>query len=543
LHTTKKILSLLKTAFAVLFFTSFAFSQPNIAILYSGLTQAQSDEQSQKIIEAITSLELFFMQDKISYKVIYDDDLKSGIADDFDILILPSVETINETEFNSLQEFLTNGKSIINLGSQLRNPLNESNEFYNLQTLFGLSNLKKLESEDLSFIHTLPLNIFWKSGTNDDGVLRISAKNHPLLIEAEKYDNFSSGFIISKTENHLNRTSIIQGTIGNGRFLWTGFGINDLAGGKEDNIEFQNLIKGAIEWMDNKPDVYLTNFPDSFSSPIILTIKYNNALEPELIDVLLSKKFTPHLIVDQGIKISQEILSRFNEDEIILDFSNSNLSDRDSSNSIKKYLGAFNLEYGFNIKTILVNKSAVKNIDAKYLREIDINKILILTEVCGLPEMESNGLLYIPYSDNQKYSKSNNGIQFINYIPKINCEKNTEDNLLTNLNLLSAQNYHFISLNRARDWWIVRNNLKCEIKLLLENSIEIFASNNNSVEVDNIKLFLNPGESFKQNGFSITSNNTPLDYYYEKSNGAIVINLNKLYPNSVKKILISFSEN
>jgi hypothetical protein len=157
--------------------------------------------------------------------------------------------------------------------------------------------------------------------------------------------------------------------------------------------------------------------------------------------------------------------------------------------------------------------------------------------------MESGGLLFIPFADNQKYSKSNNELQFINYIPKINCDENTEDDLLTDLNLLSSQDHHFISLNVARGWWIIKNNLKCEIKYLPENSIELFVSNNNPVEVDNIKSFLNPGGSFKQKNISITSDNLLLDYNYENSSGAIVINLNKLNPNSIKKIMVNLLEN
>jgi hypothetical protein len=483
------------------------------------------------------------MQDKISYEVIYDDELEFGIADDFDILILPSVEYINEAEFNSLQEFLTSGKSIINIGSQLKYAANEFNEFYNLQTLFGLSNLKKLETDDLSFTHTVSLNFLRNPKFKGDGILRISTTNHPMIIEDADDNSISSGFVISKTENNLNKTSIIQRAIGNGKFLWTGFGINDLVGGKDDNIEFQNFIKSTIEWMDTKPDVYLTDFPDQFSFPIVVTIKYNNALELELIDVLQSKKFTLHLIVDPGIKISKEILHRFNQAEIILDLSNYNLKDKDYSNSIKNYLDAFHFEYGFNIENILIDKSVSDSIDGRFLREFEFDKILVRAEVCGLPEIESDGLLFIPFAVSQKYSKSNNEIQFINYTPKLNCDKNTEDELLTDLNLLSSQNYHFISLISVRDWWIIKNNLKCEIKSLLENSIELSVSNNNPVEVDNIKLFLNAGGGFTQKNISIVSNNASLDYNYENSSGAIVIKINKLDPNSVKKIMVSFSEN
>jgi len=543
LSNTKKISSLLKISCTILFLTSLSFSQPKIAILYSGLTEKQSNEQSQKIIEDITTLELFFIQDKISYEVIYDDELESGINDDLDILILPSVEIINEAEFKSLQEFLASGKSIINIGSQLKYIANEFNEFYNLQTLFGLSNLKKLETEDLSFLHTLPLNFFPDPKIKGDGILRISTKNHPLIIEEDNYNNISTGFVFSKIKNSFNKNSIIQGVMGNGKFLWTGFGINDLVGGKDDNAEFQDFIRSTIDWMDTKPDVYLANFPDQFSYPLILTIKYNNALEPKLIDVLQSKKFSPHLIVDPTAKISKEVLSRFNKDEIILDLSSYNLRDQDFSNSIKKYLDAFNLEYGFNIETILVDQFVIDSIDERYLREFNFDKILVHSQVCGLPEIGANGLLYIAFADNQKYSKSDNQIQFINYTPKIDCEKNIEDDLLADLNLLGLQNYHFVSLTTARDWWIIKNNLKCEINNLLENSIEIFVSNNNPVEVDNIKLILNPAGSYKQKNISITSNNALLDYNYESSSGAIVINLDKLYSNSIKKILVSFLEN
>ena len=177
------------------------------------------------------------------------------------------------------------------------------------------------------------------------------------------------------------------------------------------------------------------------------------------------------------------------------------------------------------------------------MREFNFDKVLVHSQVCGLPEIGDNGLMYIAFADNQKYPKSNNEIQFFNYTPKINCEKNTEDDLLADLNLFSSQNYNFISLSAARDWWIIKNNLKCEIKYLLENSIELFVSNNNPVEVNNIKLFFNSGRNSMPKNVSITSNNKLLDYDYENSSGAIAINLDKLYPNSIKKILISFSEN
>ena len=90
------------------FFTisSLSTAQVKIAVLYSKLSEQHSPNNSQNIIEEITSWELFLMQNKIPYKVIYDDDLESGIEDEFDILILPSVELISKTEMEELKKFL-----------------------------------------------------------------------------------------------------------------------------------------------------------------------------------------------------------------------------------------------------------------------------------------------------------------------------------------------------------------------------------------------------------------------------------------------------
>ena len=126
-------------------------AQPKIAILYSELTEKVDNSNSNKVIDAITAWELFLMQDKIPYSVIYDDDLESGIDDEFDILILPTVNFISNEQMEELQNFLASGKSIISTGSKLFYQENILDEYQNLETLFGLSNIKAMDSDNLSF--------------------------------------------------------------------------------------------------------------------------------------------------------------------------------------------------------------------------------------------------------------------------------------------------------------------------------------------------------------------------------------------------------
>ena len=191
-----------------------ASAQTKIAILYSGYTEKFTDNNSPKVIDQITIWELFLMEEKIPYVVIYDRDLESGISDDFDILILPSVNSISLEELKSMKEFLDEGKSILSVGSKLS--LDENGVFNgsgNLNELFGIKSEEYI-GEQLSFFNHLNFNPIFYNNNKFDGVLQISTKNLPMICDIQTLKNPLLGYMKINGYNRI-------WDCGNSVWVWT----------------------------------------------------------------------------------------------------------------------------------------------------------------------------------------------------------------------------------------------------------------------------------------------------------------------------------
>lgn len=538
LQNIGKIFFVLFILSAFLFPQGIIVSQPRIAILYSELTEKIDYSNSNKIIDVITAWELFLMQENIPYAVIYDDDLESGIEDDFDILILPSVKYISDNQFEELQKFLGNGGSIISSGSKLFFRQNGLNEYQNLESLFGLSNLEATPSDNISFLHSIIPNHLNQFKLDGEIVLQITNKNQALFCDVIKNNTSAYGYIFNNKEANANKSSLIYGTVGTGRFLWTGFDINDVIGGSEDLWEFKRLILNSLNWMDKKTDIYIENFTESLSSPVIVNLQYNNALEPELIDVLQKNNIKPNLIVNSDQRVLKEIINNFSSDEIILDLSQNNLLTPSAASVL---IDNFNKEYSVSLSTIIVQKQFLKNIDLNLIQTAGINKVLYIEQVPGIPKYINKDFLSIPFVNFGSDPTSSNVINFLNYNPKVDCEVNAEDELLEKINQLKSQQFNFITLNELAKWWNVRERITYEIKIISDTEMELLVTNKSSVVINGLNIFLNITNKIDRKTLTISLNNSLLEYYFDNTSGAVVIRLDKIPPSSLSKIKINFT--
>lgn len=538
LKSIEKIFFVLFILSAFLFPQGIIVSQPRIAILYSELTEKIDYSNSNKIIDVITAWELFLMQEHIPYLVIYDDDLESGIEDDFDILILPSVKYISDNQFEELQKFLSNGGSIISSGSKLFFRQNGLNEYQNLESLFGLSNLEATPSDNISFLHSIIPNHLNQFKLDGEIVLQITNKNQALFCDVIKNNTSAYGYIVNNKEANSNKSSIIYGTVGAGRFLWTGFDINDVIGGSGDLWEFKRLILNSLNWMDNKTDIYIENFTESLSSPVIVNLQYNNALEQGLIDVLQKNNIKPNLIVNSDQRVLKEIINNFSSDEIILDLSQNNLLTPSAASVL---IDNFNKEYSVSLSTIIVQKQFLKNIDLNLIQTAGINKVLYIEQVPGIPKSINKDFLSIPFVNFGYDPTSSNVINFLNYNPKVDCEVNAEDELLEKINQLKSQQFNFITLNELAKWWNVRERITSEIKIISDTEMELLVANKSSVVINGLNIFLNITNKIDRKTLTISLNNSLLEYYFDNTSGAVVIRLDKIPPSSLSKIKINFA--
>ncbi len=538
LKSIEKIFFVLFILSAFLFPQGIIVSQPRIAILYSELTEKIDYSNSNKIIDVITAWELFLMQENIPYAVIYDDDLESGIEDDFDILILPSVKYISDNQFEELQKFLGNGGSIISSGSKLFFLQNRLSEYQNLEALFGLSNLEATPSDNITFLHSIIPNHLNQFKLDGEIVLQITNKNQALFCDIIKNNTSAYGYIVNNKEANSNKSSIIYGTVGAGRFLWTGFDIHDVIGGSGDLWEFKRLLLNSLNWMDNKTDIYTENFIENLSSPVIVNLQHNNALEPELIDVLQKNNIKPNLIVNSDQRVLKEIINNFSSDEIILDLSQNNLLTPSAASVL---IDNFNKEYSVSLSTIIVQKQFLKNIDLNLIQTAGINKVLYIEQVPGIPKSINKDFLAIPIVNFGSDPTSSNVINFLNYNPKVDCEVNAENELLEKINQLKLQQFNFITLNELAKWWNVRERITSEIKIISDTEMELLVANKSSVVINGLNIFLNITNKIDRKTLTISLNNSLLEYYFDNTSGAVVIRLDKIPPSSLSKIKINFA--
>jgi hypothetical protein len=289
--------------------------------------------------------------------------------------------------------------------------------------------------------------------------------------------------------------------------------------------------------MADKPDVYVENFEVSTSSPIICTVQYNNALKPELIDVLHTNNVRPIILVSADQIISKELLEKFDSNEIVLDLS---VVKDFTQNNLTEWINNFNINYKMNLTTILVDKDYLDLKDLNSIKQNEIENVLYTKQTFGLPKLIGDNILTIPFTKNSETLYSRNCLNFLYYNPKFNCKTNPEDEFVEEVNQLKINKYNFISLNSLKNWWEARDKITSQISLISENEIEILISNKNSVEVNNLKVYLNINNKIDKKSLIISFKDSPLDYHFDEITGIVEMMLDSIRPNSVNKIKLSF---
>lgn len=516
----------------------FSVAKTKVAMLYSELSEKNLTTNQTWVLEEITAWELFMMQSNIAYEVIYDNDIDFGIEDEFDILILPSVEIISQKQFDVLKGFLISGKSIICADSKLQFAENSIDDFSNLKNLFDLGKITSVPVHQQSFIHTVTSNHFNKLTANRDMVLQISNKNSCLVIDDNQIKYELAGYILSEDEFNFNKSSIIYGTISSGKFVWTGFGINDIIGGNEDINQFQEFILDVIGWMDLERDVYLDVEFNKGLKPAIFTVVLNNALESELIDVLNQNNFNPNLIVDPKQITSKEIIGKFNSESIILDLTT--LAEIESDlKTFSQVISNFNAEFGVTICTIIIENSLVNKIDFTSFRDLGIKNILILSNENEDKIRFASDIFVSGFNRNRFYSYKNGNVRYVYVTPQNNCDINFEDELFANLSRIHPEELRFSNFNEISKWVKLKTNLFAQIKDYNENQIDVLITNKNLFDLENLEIYFNPGINLNSDRLRVFSNTEPIDYIYQRNIGLFKINLNQLNANSSKKISIT----
>lgn len=531
----KKVLKiLLPILFFVLFLNKSILSQTRIAIYYSKLTENSDQFHSAKVINHITFLELLFMQNKIPYKVIYEDELEEDLEDDFDLLILPSVDLLSEEEFNSINSFVSNGKSIFIFKSKLE--VYSENNYPLYQEGQGISGINSVEIEpsNLSAVQSYNYDVIINENSKFDNKIILTLKNKLLASEINSSFFYSLGEL-KLQDKGKNLSSIFIGKLNKGTIAWLGFNQDDVIGGEEDLAEFKALTLNIIKYLDMDADISVKTLPNDFDSYKVITLMYNHLLEPELIDKLHLDGFTPQLIIALDTNLPENIKSKLNDENFILDLSILNL-DKISAQQLSDTLNYFREFSNINIQNIIINNHYFPKPVTESLRGLGVKTILVNSEYFNIQPTMNDEIMILPYQISTSENKWNN---FINHTPSVRCESNTEDDFLNDISKTDKTKNWITNLSSLREWWIKRNNIKAQLSKQDDGLYRISIRNNNYSEVNNAAVYLNLPSDIDLNLLTISESKNLIDYHLDNKTGIVRLKFQTLKSQESRTFLIS----
>lgn len=222
--------------------------QQKIAIHFSNADEINNPE---KLLEKITFWELFFLTEKISYDVIYDSDLESGISNKkYHTIIFPYAKTLSDKAYRSILKYLDIGGSIIVFGQFSIYGDNLSlRGFDRFESLFGVILTDSIPSEQMSaYVNLLDIQQLTE-GIKKKTDIQITSKNSPILTAAISQNSQTLGYLKSNSEKkEFEKSLIVLRSNLKSKLLWLSFDPTEIIGGKDDYSAMLKLIKNNLTW-------------------------------------------------------------------------------------------------------------------------------------------------------------------------------------------------------------------------------------------------------------------------------------------------------
>lgn len=231
-----------------LFYSVFIIPQQKIALHFSDATNFS---EPTAVLEKITYWELFLLNNKIKYDVIYDKNLRAGISGNkYHTIIFPYTKVIDEKSFNSILKFKEQNGNIIAFGEFCYFNSDTSKRNYEWFTsIFNSIELGKILKKEMSIHAAINFHSVLNNNINDTTYIQVSAKNSPVVIE-KLSDNLITLCAVKTDSSTLfyNKPIAILNDSYNSKSLWFSFDALDVISGKQDINRIESIILNALEW-------------------------------------------------------------------------------------------------------------------------------------------------------------------------------------------------------------------------------------------------------------------------------------------------------
>lgn len=498
-------------------------STGRIALLLPSELKKTDNAIYNKMIDDITSFELFLIQNKLNYNVIYTDDLNEYEFGKFEVIILPSSFDFNQEDFELLKQMLSKGTALLSIGNFNVIEGNQKIDLY--KKLFGMEYQKGIDfslpaitqSFHSDINHFIPFESF---------ELLLNNKDENIFYKSDYIKSFPFGCVNSQTEY----TTSFFGFSDSGRFTHFGFSFSKLLSEKSQVKKFEKLLLKTINWLKKDSGIWLSGSDSSKKQFLVMIDLSKGFLNPEKIINKLKEENCSILVVSEDINKLKKSFQIY-QNNIFYGIRIKSVFDADSILQMLK-------SSSFKPKFLLLDENCFDERDIKKLSFEGIENILVKNR-CEEKIYSLYNILVNSYEDFSLTPCSEEKFFLLDILGKINCE---EDFLYKSLAEIKKQNDLLIPFNREQlinDFLI--SSLKVDYRER-EGFLEVKIQNTNDKELNNLFLIADKNILYQKLIYDLRINGK--SSYLQKDNlqNIFKIKLDNLYPYSTTIIKIFFED-
>lgn len=234
----------------ILFTINSVFTQQKLAVHFSDAT---NQLESAKLLEKITYWELFLINNKVKYDILYDKDLESGISyKKYHTVLFPYTKVISDDVYISIVKYQESGGNLIAFGAFCFNDLNgRIKSFERLEYLFGVLFSGFIPQKQMSLIAELKNQLPLTKDLPDLLPVQVSVKSSPVYVELASSKSKSVSKVKSDNANNkIEKSLIVLNTIQNSKAAWFSFDPLEVISSREDVKKIEKIIINTINWFE-----------------------------------------------------------------------------------------------------------------------------------------------------------------------------------------------------------------------------------------------------------------------------------------------------
>jgi polysaccharide deacetylase len=244
---------------------------PRVALLISNQERGLSTERLANARSAAYSWEIFLLGLQLPYVTVNDGDLGKGLDRDFDLLIMPSAESLSGGQRKSVLRFVERGGGVIASGAlgRLDDRGRDSDDSF-FSDLTGAEYVSRVPQQPYGLLHTISAGTPVGQGVPPGFRLNIAAQDN--LSAARPVTALALGTPYSYSGRDDARladlTLMVLNQREKGRVLWTRFGPQDVSRERAHQAAYQRMMVNAIAYLTGARSAAVRPWPNAARSAI-----------------------------------------------------------------------------------------------------------------------------------------------------------------------------------------------------------------------------------------------------------------------------------